>query len=130
MMSVAAQPVCTAWSGHHSRLYARGSGELERPRRSRAPDEWATGSISRVAKGDTTPRAVESAIFTSALILDRCGRMNGRDPSVYVQRAQRRREEVDGLMRRAVTSAWAHIPAEEARNEALTGLNDLLSGDD
>jgi hypothetical protein len=38
--------------------------------------------------------------------------MNGHDPTAYVQRAQERREEVDALMRRAVTSAWAHIPAE------------------
>jgi hypothetical protein len=56
--------------------------------------------------------AVESAISASALILDRCGRMNGHDPGDHVQRAQQRREEVDALMKRAVTSTWAHIPAE------------------
>jgi hypothetical protein len=56
--------------------------------------------------------AVESAISASALILHRCGRMNGHDPAAQVQRAQERRAEVDALMRRAVTSAWAHIPAE------------------
>jgi hypothetical protein len=56
--------------------------------------------------------AVESAISASALILDRCGRMNGHDPAPHVQRAQKRRAEVDALMRRAVTSTWAHIPAE------------------
>jgi hypothetical protein len=56
--------------------------------------------------------AVESAISASALILDRSGRMNGHDPTHHVQRAQKRRAEVDALMKRAVTSTWAHIPAE------------------
>ncbi len=54
--------------------------------------------------------AVESAMSASALILDRCGRMNGHDPTPNVRRTQERREEVDALMRRAVTSGWAHIP--------------------
>jgi len=53
-----------------------------------------------------------SAISASALILDHCGKMNGHDPTAHIQRAKERREEVDALMRRAVTSAWAHIPAE------------------
>lgn len=56
--------------------------------------------------------AVESAISASALILDRCGRMTGHDPTGHVKRSQERRAEVDALMRRAVTSAWAHIPIE------------------
>jgi hypothetical protein len=59
--------------------------------------------------------AVESAISASALILDRCGKMNGHDPTAHIQRAKERREEVDTLMRRAVTSAWARIPAEPPR---------------
>jgi hypothetical protein len=54
--------------------------------------------------------AVESAISASALILDRCGRMTGHDPAAHVQRAHERRAEIDALMKRAVTSAWAHIP--------------------
>jgi hypothetical protein len=56
--------------------------------------------------------AVESALSASALILDRCGRMNGHDSTAHVQRTQKRRAEVDALMKRAVTSTWAHIPAE------------------
>jgi hypothetical protein len=55
--------------------------------------------------------AAESAISASALILDRAGRMNGHDPTPHIRRAQDRREEIDALMRRAVTSAWARIPA-------------------
>jgi hypothetical protein len=38
--------------------------------------------------------------------------MTGHDPAGYVRRAQRRRAEVDALMRRALTSTWAQIPAE------------------
>jgi len=53
-----------------------------------------------------------AVISASALIPGRCGRMNGHDPAAHVQRAQRRRAEVDALMRRAVTSAWARVPAE------------------
>lgn len=60
--------------------------------------------------------AVESAISASALILARCGQIYGHDPSAHVQRANERREEVDTLMRRAVTSAWAHIPAGPPRS--------------
>jgi hypothetical protein len=56
--------------------------------------------------------AAESAISASALILDRCGRMNGYDPTAHVQHAQKRRAEVDALMRRAVTSGWTLIPTE------------------
>jgi hypothetical protein len=56
--------------------------------------------------------AAWSAISALAPILDRCGRMNGHDPFPHVQRAKERREEIDALMRRAVTSTWAHIPAE------------------
>ncbi len=54
--------------------------------------------------------AVISAISASALILDRCGRMNDRNPAAHVRRAQRRRAEVDALMQRAVTSTWAIVP--------------------
>jgi hypothetical protein len=57
--------------------------------------------------------AVESAISASALILDRCARMNGHDPAGHVQRAQKRRAEVDALMRRAATSTWTRIPAAQ-----------------
>jgi hypothetical protein len=82
---------------------------------------WGLRAVNHSRPGealDLTPNvldvgaAVASAISASALILDRGGRMNGHDPAVHVQRAQRRHEEVDALMRRAVTSAWAHIPAE------------------
>ena len=59
-----------------------------------------------------TGAAVESAISASALILDRCGRMIGHDPTAHVRRSQERRAEVDALMGRAVTSVWAHVPAE------------------
>lgn len=56
--------------------------------------------------------AIESAISGSALILDRCGRMNGHDATSHVQHSQQRRGEVDALMRRAATSTWVHIPSE------------------
>jgi hypothetical protein len=56
--------------------------------------------------------AVESAISASGLILARCGRCYGHDPSAHVQRTMKRREEIDALMRRATRSTWAHIPAE------------------
>ncbi len=62
--------------------------------------------------------AVESAISASALILDRSGRMNGHDPTARVQRARKRRAEVDALMKRAVTSTWAHIPAPQGRGSS------------
>jgi hypothetical protein len=82
---------------------------------------WGLRDVSHSRPGESlalTPNvldigaAVESTISASALILDRCGRMNGHDPTPSVQRAQKRREEVDALMRRAATSTWAHIPAE------------------
>jgi hypothetical protein len=62
--------------------------------------------------------AVESAISASALILDRCARMTGHDPTARVQQAQKRRAEIDALMKRATTSAWAHVPAEPHRGES------------
>jgi len=62
--------------------------------------------------------AVESSISASALILDRCGKMNGHDPAPHIHRAQERREEVDALMRRAATSTWAHIPTEPQHRES------------
>jgi hypothetical protein len=62
--------------------------------------------------------AVESAISASALILDRCGRMTGHDPASRVQQTQKRRAGIDALMRRATTSAWAHVPAEPHRGES------------
>jgi hypothetical protein len=55
--------------------------------------------------------AAESAISAAGLILDRCGRYYGHDPQMYVQRARERREQVDALMRQAVTSTWAQLPA-------------------
>ena len=82
---------------------------------------WGLRDVSHSRPGEAlalTPNvldvgaAVESAISSSALILDRCGRMNGHDPTAHVRCALKRRAEVDALMRRAVTSAWAHIPAE------------------
>lgn len=57
--------------------------------------------------------AVESAISASALILDRGARMYGHDPAPYVQSAQERRQEVDALMRRAVTSTWVQVPVQD-----------------
>jgi hypothetical protein len=62
--------------------------------------------------------AVESAISASALILDRCGRMTGHDPTARVQQAQQRRAEIDALMKRATTSAWAQVPAEPHRSQS------------
>jgi hypothetical protein len=56
--------------------------------------------------------AAECAISASGLILDRGARIYGYDPSAYLRSTRVRREEVDALMRRAVTSAWAHIPTE------------------
>ena len=82
---------------------------------------WGLRDVSHSRPGEAlalTPNvldvgaAVESAISSSALILDRCGRMNGHDPTAHVRCALKRRAEVDAPMRRAVTSAWAHIPAE------------------
>jgi hypothetical protein len=60
--------------------------------------------------------AAESAISASALMLDHCGRMTGHDPAAHVQRAQQRRAQVDALMKRATTSAWAHVPADRHRS--------------
>lgn len=68
--------------------------------------------------------AVESAISASALILDRCGRMTGHDPTAQVQQAQKRRAEIDALMKRATTSAWAHVPAEPHRANRAALRND------
>ena len=54
--------------------------------------------------------AAESAISAAGLILERCGRCYGHDPSAYVRRTMARREAIDALMRRATRSTWAHIP--------------------
>jgi len=56
--------------------------------------------------------AAESAISASGLILDRCARIFGHDPAARLQHTKARREEIDALMGRATTSAWAHIPTE------------------
>jgi hypothetical protein len=56
--------------------------------------------------------AAESAISASGLILDRCARIFGHDPAARLQHTKARREEIDALMRRATTSAWAHVPTE------------------
>ena len=56
--------------------------------------------------------AAESALSASALILDRCGRCYGHDPSAHVQRTRERREAIDALMRRSINSIWARIPTE------------------
>ena len=56
--------------------------------------------------------AAESAISASGLILDRCARCFGHDPSAHIQRTRERREAIDALMRRAADSTWAHIPTE------------------
>ena len=82
---------------------------------------WGLRDVNHSRPGESlalTPNAlyvgaaVESAISASALILDRCGRMNGHDAAPYARGAQKRREEVDALMRRAATSIWARIPAK------------------
>jgi hypothetical protein len=57
--------------------------------------------------------AAESAISASGLILAHGGRCFGHDPSPHVQRTHERREAVDALMRRAHTSTWVAIPAEQ-----------------
>jgi hypothetical protein len=54
--------------------------------------------------------AAESAISASGLILERCGRCYGHDPSAHVRRTRERREAIDALMRRAARSTWARIP--------------------
>lgn len=56
--------------------------------------------------------AAESAISASGVILENCARMFGHDPAKDFKRTRARRERVDALMRRATTSAWAHIPTE------------------
>jgi hypothetical protein len=56
--------------------------------------------------------AAESAVSASGLILDRCGRCYGHDPSIQVRRTRERREAIDALMRRATGSVWARIPTE------------------
>lgn len=71
--------------------------------------------------------AVESAISASALILDRCARMYGHDPTAHVQRAQERRAEVDALMRRAFASRWVRIPAEPRGRAARVARLDSTS---
>ena len=57
--------------------------------------------------------AAESAVSASGLILERCARCYGHDPSAHVRRTRQRREAIDSLMRRATKSTWAHIPAEQ-----------------
>lgn len=56
--------------------------------------------------------AAESAISASGLILDRCGKCYGHDPSAHVRSTRERREAIDALMRRANSSIWAHMPTE------------------
>lgn len=56
--------------------------------------------------------AAESAISASGLILARCAKSYGHDPSAHLRHTTKRREEIDALMRRATRSAWAHIPTE------------------
>jgi hypothetical protein len=56
--------------------------------------------------------AAESAISASGLILDRCAKSYGHDPSAHFRHTTKRREEIDALMRRATRSTWAHIPTE------------------
>jgi hypothetical protein len=56
--------------------------------------------------------AAESAISASGLILDRCGKCYGHDPSAHIRRTRQRREAIDALMRRATSSTWAHIPTD------------------
>jgi hypothetical protein len=62
--------------------------------------------------------AAQSTISASGLIIERCGRCCGHDPSICVRQTRERREEIDALMRRATRSAWAHIPAEPHRGPA------------
>jgi hypothetical protein len=56
--------------------------------------------------------AAESAISGAGLILDHCARMFGHNPTKNLKRTRARREQIDALMRRAVTSGWAHVPTE------------------
>lgn len=57
--------------------------------------------------------AAESAISASGLILERCARCYGHDPHIHVRRTRERRKAIDNLMRRATTSKWVHIPADQ-----------------
>jgi hypothetical protein len=61
--------------------------------------------------------AAESAISASGLILERCGRCHGHDPTAHVQRTRERREAIDALMRRATRSSWARLPTEPQNRE-------------
>ena len=63
----------------------------------------------------TVGAAAESAISAAGLILDRCARCYGHDPSALLWRTRQRREAIDFLMRRAVTSSWVLIPTEPQR---------------
>lgn len=82
---------------------------------------WGLRDINRSRPGQPltlTPSVIDigaaavSAISASGLILDRCARIYGHDPAARLQRTKARREEIDTLMRRATTSAWAHIPTK------------------
>ena len=86
------------------------------------------GELAGRHMGANVGAAVESAISASALILDRCGRMTGHDPTAQVQYAQNRRAEIDALMKRATTSAWAHPTsrAPQGRIEPPSGMTHLI----
>lgn len=62
--------------------------------------------------------AAESALSASGLIIDRCGRCFGHDPSIHVQRSRDRRGVVDALMGRATRSTWVHLPADPRTDSA------------
>jgi hypothetical protein len=61
--------------------------------------------------------AAQSAISASGLILNRCAKCYGHDPSAHLQHTRKRREAIDALMRRATRSTWAHIPTEPQDRE-------------
>jgi hypothetical protein len=80
---------------------------------------WGLRDVDRTRPGQPpalTPNVLdvgataESAISASGLILSRCARCYGHDPSAYVRHTMQSREAIDALMRRAVTSRWAQIP--------------------
>jgi len=58
--------------------------------------------------------AVESAISASGADPRPLRKDEGHDAAPYVRGAQKRREQVDALMRRAATSIWARYTSRAA----------------
>lgn len=63
----------------------------------------------------------ESAISASGLILDRCGRCYGPDPSVHVQRTMARPEAIDALMCRAYVQTTRSIEGHNRPSRSIPG---------